>query len=411
MRQFLFLAVFTAVLMCAAATAEAQYMYLDANGDGVWSTADRLNPNGTPTSVRLFVVTDRNRDGSPAVCNVEDQPLTINSYAVNLVASGGTVSYSGFANQQASMTFGFGEMNPGNGLYKNGFGGNAILDPGTYHLANVTITALTGSPIIQFVDLIAGSVDFTHFGTRCSGYGTDNTYKLDGPQTRANQITADWFDADGLLAAGGPNSPPVLAPIGNKTGLVGGCQPIPVTFTATATDPDAGQTLTFSLGAGAPAGATIDPVTGAFSWQPTTANPVSVTVIVTDNGTPPLSDSETIQIFIAVVNQAPVLAAIGNKTIDEGSLLSFVATATSACPGPLTFVLGAGAPAGAAITVGGSFTWTPTEAQGPGTYPVTVIVFDGTSTDSETITVTVREVNAAPVLAPLGTRRSSSRHS
>ena len=56
-------------------------------------------------------------------------------------------------------------------------------------------------------------------------------------------------------------------------------------------------------------------------------------------------------------------------------------------------------PAGAAIDpVSGVFTWTPTEAQGPGVYTFDVVVTDnGTpaASDSETITVTVGEVNEA----------------
>ena len=85
----------------------------------------------------------------------------------------------------------------------------------------------------------------------------------------------------------------------------------------------------------------------------------------------------TVTITINSVNDAPVLAAIGDKTVDEGTLLAFTATATELEGNPLTFSLGAGAPAGAAITAAGAFTWTPTEAQGPGTYPVTVQVSDG----------------------------------
>ena len=37
-------------VLAQAPPASAQYMYMDANGDGVWSTADVLNPNGTPTT-------------------------------------------------------------------------------------------------------------------------------------------------------------------------------------------------------------------------------------------------------------------------------------------------------------------------------------------------------------------------
>ena len=52
---------------------------------------------------------------------------------------------------------------------------------------------------------------------------------------------------------------------------------------------------------------------------------------------------------------------------------------------------------GAAITDDGNFTWTPTESQ-VGSHDITVQVTDGSLTDSETLTVTVRDVNAGPVL-------------
>ena len=51
------------------------------------------------------------------------------------------------------------------------------------------------------------------------------------------------------------------------------------------------------------------------------------------------------------------------------------------------------------------FTWTPTEAQGPGDYTFDVcVVDDGVPPlqDCETITITVNEVNVAPVLDPIG---------
>jgi len=83
-------------------------------------------------------------------------------------------------------------------------------------------------------------------------------------------------------------APPVLDAIGNKTIKVGSL----LTFTATATDPDLpANTLTFSLAAGAPAGATINSTTGVFTWQPSnkqgTGNyPVTVRVTQRRNRDP-----------------------------------------------------------------------------------------------------------------------------
>ena len=59
------------------------------------------------------------------------------------------------------------------------------------------------------------------------------------------------------------------------------------------------------------------------------------------------------------------------------------------------------APAGAVIGSGGVIRWTPTEGQGPGVYTLTTVVTDdGVPALSATnsFTVTVNEVNSAPVL-------------
>jgi Ca2+-binding RTX toxin-like protein len=73
-----------------------------------------------------------------------------------------------------------------------------------------------------------------------------------------------------------------------------------VTFFATASNPD-GDNLTFSLDAGAPAGAAIDHTTGEFSFTPTAAQAAqvfSITVRVTDDGDPALFDTETFSITV-----------------------------------------------------------------------------------------------------------------
>jgi hypothetical protein len=73
-------------------------------------------------------------------------------------------------------------------------------------------------------------------------------------------------------------------------------------------------------------------------------------------------------------------------------------------PSSLAFTL-SNAPSGAAInTTNGTFTWTPTEAQGPGTYNITVRVTKNglpSLADAKTFAVTVTEANQAPVLAPI----------
>jgi hypothetical protein len=102
------------------------------------------------------------------------------------------------------------------------------------------------------------------------------------------------------------------------------------------------------------------------------------------------------------VNSPPVLDPIGNKTVNELTLLTFNATAYDSDGDPLTFSLDSSAPPGASISEAGIFTWTPTEEQGPGTYTIRIIVSDANLIDYEDITITVNEVNSAPVLDPIG---------
>src|SRR4029079_528484 len=80
------------------------------------------------------------------------------------------------------------------------------------------------------------------------------------------------------------------------------------------------NTLAFTLDSGAPAGATIERRTGKFSWIPTAAQVGlwNITVGLTDQGG--AQDFETIKVTVlSAGNNAPVLAAIGNKTAKEGT--------------------------------------------------------------------------------------------
>ena len=127
----------------------------------------------------------------------------------------------------------------------------------------------------------------------------------------------------------------------------------------------------------------------------------------TANGGVDQSASQTFNITVTSANDPPVLAAIGDKNVDEQALLTFTATATDPDlpPQTLTFSLDAASiTAGMSITSDGVFTWTPDETQGGATYPVTITVTDnGTNpdnlSDAETFNIVVAEVNVAPVLA------------
>ena len=104
--------------------------------------------------------------------------------------------------------------------------------------------------------------------------------------------------------------------------------------------------LTFSLGAGAAANASINPTNGIFVWTPTQsqAGTNAFSVIVTDNGLPPLSATQSFSVAVLASNNPPVLAAISNQTIAVGMTLTITNTATDpdSPPQVLTFSLGSG---------------------------------------------------------------------
>src|SRR5439155_7296899 len=127
------------------------------------------------------------------------------------------------------------------------------------------------------------------------------------------------------------NLPPVVAWTTNDTFNEGSLLSF---FTGTsANDIPANTTLTFTLDPGAPVGAHVDGASGAFTWTPTEAQGPSnyvITVRVTDNGQPPLSDTKTFNVAVHEVNLAPVLAPISNKAVTNGGTLTFTASATDA---------------------------------------------------------------------------------
>jgi len=103
------------------------------------------------------------------------------------------------------------------------------------------------------------------------------------------------------------NAPPGIGFISDKIVSQGST----LSFFATATDGDIpAQALTFSLDPGFPARASINPTNGLFTWTPSAAQASStnfITVRVTDNGSPELSDVKT---FSIVVNRVTELRLI-----------------------------------------------------------------------------------------------------
>ena len=227
-------------------------------------------------------------------------------------------------------------------------------------------------------------------------------------QDGTHSITVQVSDSDGgtdsqavSVTVSEVNQAPELDPIGVRSVATSAT----LAFTATATDGDfinnVADSLSFSLGAGSPSGATITSL-GAFTWTPTEAQVGlhRITVTVTDGAG--ATDSEVVAVTVTsddIENSAPELDSIGGRSVDETDTLTFTATATDGDDDSLEFFLAGDVPRGASITRGGAFTWTPDQSQ-DGTYDVTVVVSDGRGgTDSEGITITVNDIAPMPVSA------------
>ncbi|WP_340820499.1 putative Ig domain-containing protein [Methanolobus sp. WCC4] len=190
------------------------------------------------------------------------------------------------------------------------------------------------------------------------------------------------------------NRAPVLSAIGDKSAIEGQS----LNFSIFGNDPD-GTTVTYSAES-LPSGASLDETTGYFEWTPDFDSETSYNVnfIATSNG---LEDNETITITVTDVDQAPVLSAIGDKSAIEGQSLNFSIFGND--PDGTTVTYSAESlPSGASLDeTTGYFEWTP-DFDSETSYNVNFIATSNGLEDNETITITVTDVDQAPVLSAIG---------
>ena len=249
-------------------------------------------------------------------------------------------------------------------------------DTGDYELF---ISKFANTPIPAAGDTIAG------------GAGSDTLIGTSGNETFFTDQDDTIADPAGEQTVAG-NSPPSLDPIPGQQADEGGL----IEFTANGSDPDPGTTLTYRLDpafpALFPAGATLDPLTGEFSWTPAEDGTYAARVIVTDN----LGVSAKQDVVLTVDNVAPELTVV-DVTLNPGQVLEFSASFTD--PGADTWIadidygdgLGLQPVAINAKTIDLDHAYTTT---GPFTVTLTVKDDDGAA-DSESFTVTFAP-NTAP---------------
>ncbi len=192
-------------LVGITAPAAAQYIFLDVDGDGVSSAADRLAAGTTTVSVVLD--TRHDRSGALKTCvSGLNAAAGIDMFAYNVIlhASGGTVSYGTWAD-----SLGFTEVldpevkNRTDLRVSRATSPGVVKKPGRYCLGSVKIKIVSGSPSISIAPTVDVALDpggsYTGFGTTCDGVGAPNTLFL-GPNP-AFEGPEGWRDRDGAGVA------------------------------------------------------------------------------------------------------------------------------------------------------------------------------------------------------------------
>ncbi len=206
MRSAVWLLALGALLLVGiTAPAAAQYIFLDVDGDGVSTAADRLTPR--TTTVTVVLDTNRDRGGTLKTCvSALDRAAGIDIFAYNVIlhASGGTVSYGTWADSLGFTNVLDPEVKNSTDLrVSRATSLGVVKKPGRYRLGTVKIKTISGSPRISIAPRVDVALDptgsYTGFGTDCDGSGAPNTLFL-GPNP-AFEGPAGWMDSDGAGVA------------------------------------------------------------------------------------------------------------------------------------------------------------------------------------------------------------------
>ena len=276
---------------------------------------------------------------------------------------------------------------------------------GTVFGLTQSITPQTGS-VLRFVDnnltdAITGNFAGIAQGAAWTSNNLDFTASYTGGT--GNDFALTFTGTNANPSGQPPAMPPPAAVTVNET--------TEATVQFQATDPDLTQTIVYSLVTPAPAGAVIDAQNGRLRFltkENQGGTTVQVAVRATDSGSPPQSVTATATIHVTDTNVAPYADYFTGDPMAES--LPIVIETQNPHSDPdlplqtLIYTLNAPAPVGMTINSStGYLTWTPTEAQGGATVPVSVTVTDnGTPPLSHTTNFSLfpLETNTRPTLPP-----------
>src|SRR5690606_10992346 len=220
---------------------------------------------------------------------------------------------------------------------------------------------------------------------------------VDGGEDGAAAAVQSW-----TIAVSSTNSAPVITQ-GDSINVLISEDGVPTPFAASvdATDADAGTTLTWDLQSPASNGTATATGTGnapVISYTPNAnfAGSDSFVVRVSDGEA---SDSITINVNVAGVNDAPVITSSAVTAATEGAAYQYSVQASDVDGPALEWTL-LTAPAGMTIDpTSGVIDWLPGEGGAtPWQEDVTVQASDGALVDTQAFTISVTPVNNAPTI-------------
>jgi WD40 repeat protein len=343
----------------------------DVSTNGLFTYTPDSNKHGEDSFT--FTASDGVNESAPATVNVTINPMADTPSVTNASTDNGEQTKTGLVISRhiddGSEVTHFKITNISNGkLYKAD-----------------GVTEITANQFIEVAEGDAG-LKFTPFGTTSNGSFKIQAATANDDKNLGGDIITATVNTDST------NDPPVISEIDDVFMPYGN----DVTFKVIASDPDVpAQTLLFVLSGNVPAGAMINPITGQFTWFPTSAGEFAFTVVVIDDGQNPSNLSASEQITITIT-KGPILEPIGDKIVPVEIPLAFTAIAKH--HHSLTFSL-KNEPTGATISPEGEFNWTPKQE---GIHKATIVVTESAGlTAEETITITVSK-NTLPILKPIG---------
>ena len=208
-----------------------------------------------------------------------------------------------------------------------------------------------------------------------------------------------------------PSLPTISTQIVNELTLL--------TVTNTATNANIHATITGYTLVSPPSNMVVS-ASGVITWTPAQAQSPStnlITTIVTNSDAfdlvnPTLTSTNTFTVIVREVNVVPTLPTISTQIVNELTLMTVTNTATNSNIHAITSYTLVSPPSNMVVSASGIITWTPAQAQSPGTNLITTIVTNSDAFDlvnpiltaTNTFTVIVREVNIAPVLSNISTQ-------